>query len=139
MPEVVYVGLGDSLRQRLDQHLVKRDSSLTSGASAVVLNAEFVTEIRWWQSSAFADRTQLVAAELVAVFEPVLMSRGAVPAVAKQLAADPVFRQAMSSLFTGPAAGRLYLHRLESLQERIAELERRADLLEPRFEAPPDA
>ena len=45
---VAYVGLGSKLRGRVEQHLVRRDSSVTTGVSAVSLNPDKVTEVRWW-------------------------------------------------------------------------------------------
>ena len=40
---VVYVA--GKLKQRVEQHLVRRDSSVTTGASAVCLNPDLVTEV----------------------------------------------------------------------------------------------
>lgn len=42
---VAYVGVADRLRQRVEQHLEKRDSSVTTGASAVGLNADRVMKV----------------------------------------------------------------------------------------------
>ena len=50
---VAYVGLGSKLRSRVEQHLIRRDSSVTTGVSAVSLNPDFVTEVRWWEYPAF--------------------------------------------------------------------------------------
>jgi excinuclease UvrABC nuclease subunit len=44
---VAYVGLATKLKSRVEQHLVRRDSSVTTGVSAVSLNPEYVTEVRW--------------------------------------------------------------------------------------------
>lgn len=40
---VAYVGVAGKLKQRITQHLVRRDSSVTTGASAVSLNPDLVT------------------------------------------------------------------------------------------------
>lgn len=75
---VAYVGLAKKLRGRVDQHLVRRDSSVTTGVSAVSLNSDFVTQVRWWTHPDFDKQDILEAAELVAfdVLEPSLRSRG---------------------------------------------------------------
>lgn len=40
---VAYVGIGKSLKSRAIQHLVRRDSSVTTGTSAVRLDPDYVT------------------------------------------------------------------------------------------------
>ena len=91
---VAYVGLGTKLKGRVEQHLVRRDSSVTTGVSAVSLNPEKVTEVRWWEHSDFEKQDVLEAAELVAfdVLEPALRSRGGITDRAKQLYAEEEFR-----------------------------------------------
>jgi hypothetical protein len=42
---VAYVGIADSLKARVEQHLVRRDSSVATGTSAVCLNPDYVTEV----------------------------------------------------------------------------------------------
>src|SRR3954464_15241917 len=73
---VAYVGLADNLRSRIKQHLVNRDSSVTTGTGAVGLNADYIRAVGWWVDESFSDRTALQAAELVAfdVLEPALRS-----------------------------------------------------------------
>ena len=44
---IAYVGIGDELKCRVHQHLVKRDSSVVTGTSAVGLNPDYITEVRW--------------------------------------------------------------------------------------------
>jgi hypothetical protein len=75
-----YVGIGGDLRERVSQHLVKRDSSVVTGTTAVGLNPDHVREVDWWEHEGFSDRERLEAAELVAfdVFDPALRSRGRV-------------------------------------------------------------
>jgi hypothetical protein len=48
-----YVGIADNLKRRVMQHLVRGDSSVATGTSAVVLNPDYVTEVRWWSMKAF--------------------------------------------------------------------------------------
>jgi hypothetical protein len=125
---VAYVGMGEKLRQRVTQHLVRRDSSVVTGVSAVALIPDLVTEVRWWEHPDLAkDDASLQAAELIAfeVLEPALRSRGAVQDQAKQLLEDSAFREKMLTLFRGDPAGRLVIQTLQDALERIAELEQR--------------
>src|SRR6476660_7223155 len=77
---VAYVGIADDLRGRINQHLLRRDSSVTTGVSAVALNPDLVSEIRWWLDPRFAQREVLEAGEQIAfqVLNPALRSRGGV-------------------------------------------------------------
>jgi hypothetical protein len=128
---VAYVGLASNLRQRLTQHLIRRDSSVVTGTSAVSLNPDLIIEVRWWEHPDFARPEMLEAAELVAfdVLEPVLRSRGAITERARLLHRDEAFRERMRQVFLGDA-GRLTLPTLQQALERISELERRLVLLE---------
>jgi hypothetical protein len=133
---VAYVGMGSNLKKRIEQHLRWRDSSIVTGVSAVSLNPELVTEVRWWEHPEFTDKIVLLAAELVAfnVLEPALRSRGGITAAAKQLSDDAVFKARMTSLFSGEATGRLVISTLQSALERIADLERRVLSLESKMQ-----
>jgi excinuclease UvrABC nuclease subunit len=42
---VAYVGIAGHLKRRLEQHLIRRDSSVTTGTSVVSLNPELVTKL----------------------------------------------------------------------------------------------
>jgi hypothetical protein len=129
---VAYVGVADKLKNRIRQHLVRRDSSVTTGTSAAGLNPDYVTEVRWWEHSTFADRYVLEAAELVAFdeLEPALRSRGKVTDSAKQLYSDNSWRQEMFRLFSSEPTGYLIIPSLLDALDRIADLERRVELLE---------
>jgi hypothetical protein len=129
---VAYVGMGSTLKQRIEQHLIRRDSSVVTGTSAVSLNPDLVTEVRWWEHPKFTDRTVLLAAELVAfdVLEPALRSRGGITAEARNLYSDESFSGQMRSLFSYKAMGQLVIPTLQSALERIEELERRVAALE---------
>lgn len=133
---VAYVGIADVLKRRVGQHLVRRDSSVVTGASAVSLNPDLVTEVRWWEHPEFAERRILQAAELVAfdVLEPALRSRGGITTEAKQLYADEKFNKRMKALFTGYATGQLVISTLQSALERISQLEQRVISLEQKFQ-----
>lgn len=133
---VAYVGTGGKLRDRIEQHLIRRDSSVTTGTSAVSLNPALVTEVRWWEHPEFSDKAVRLAAELVAfdVLEPALRSRGGITTAAKQLYEDVDFKARMTSLFSGEATGRLAISTLQSAFERISDLERRVLLLESKMQ-----
>jgi hypothetical protein len=75
---VAYVGIAGNLKNRIGQHLVRRDSSVTTGTGAVRLDPDHVREVAWWSSPFFDDRCRLEAAELLAfeVLNPTLRSRG---------------------------------------------------------------
>lgn len=132
---VAYVGVGDNFRRRIEQHLVRRDSSVTTGTSAAMLNPDYVTEARWWEHPDFAERDKLEAAELVAfnVLQPCLRSRGGTRQTSAQLYATPEFTERMHALLTGEPAGRLVIPTLEDALERIAALEQRIAELEKRL------
>ncbi len=52
---VAYVGSAGELTSRLIQHFVRRDSSAVTGRSAVGLNPDFITEVRWRQHPDFCQ------------------------------------------------------------------------------------
>jgi hypothetical protein len=124
---VAYVGIADNLKRRIDQHLVKRDSSVTTGTTAVGLHSEHVREVVWWEHPDFTDRHVLHAAELVAfaTLDPALRSRGGVSSKAREHYERDQFQNAMRRVFEGPPTGRLVLPSLATLSERVAALERR--------------
>jgi ribonuclease HI len=128
---VAYVGLADNLRRRVKQHLVNRDSSVTTGTSAAGLNPDQIRAVEWWTDPGFSDRTTLAAAELVAfdVLQPALRSRGGITAAAQTLANDDGFRGRIKTLL-GTPSGRLDIPQLMDVIERLAELEARIALLE---------
>jgi hypothetical protein len=131
---VAYVGIAGHLRSRIEQHLVRRDSSVATGVAAAALNPDLVTEVRWWEHPAFADRGHREAAELVAfdVLEPTLRSRGGVGEAARALHADATFNTAMHQLFTGDPTGQLVIPSLQDALDRLEQLEARVRVLEAR-------
>jgi hypothetical protein len=129
---VAYVGIGDDLRRRVTQHLVDRNSSVTTGTGAVGLHPDHVRSVEWWEHTSFSDRIELAAAELVAfeVLDPALRSRGGIPAEARERAGNEGFRATMIELFRGEPAGRLVLPSFAALAERVTALERRLERIE---------
>src|SRR5688572_28603163 len=102
-----YVGIAGNLRNRIHQYLVRRDSSVTTGTSAVVLNVDYITEVRWWTDPYFVQRPILEAAELVAfdVLDPILRSRGVISEQARQIYARDGFVDQIRVLIEGDPAG----------------------------------
>lgn len=133
---VAYVGIADRLKDRIGQHLIRRDSSIVTGVSTVGLNPDLVTEVRWWTHPDFSDRAVLQAGELLAfdVLEPALRSRGGITGEAKTLYNTSEFRDRMLPLFAGSPAGHLVRPTLHDAMLRIAELEREVALLKERIE-----
>jgi hypothetical protein len=129
---VAYVGIGGKLKSRIVQHLVRKDSSVTTGTTATSLNPEHVTQVRWWEAKEFTDEDSLHAAEVVAirVLDPALRSRGSVRSKALELLADPLFDRTYSALFEGEPTGVLHVPSLTGALERIAQLEQRICSLE---------
>jgi len=129
---VAYVGTTKRLKQRIVQHLVNRDSSVTTGTSAAGLNAGYVRKIVWWENSRFDDQDFLRAAELVAfdVLDPALRSRGQVTDRAKKLHTSKDFHKKMKDVFQAEPAGELNIPSLEDALDRIDELEKRIASLE---------
>ena len=82
---VAYVGLSKNLRNRIKQHIIRRDSSVTTGVSATILNPDKISRICWWQHASFSDEDRRKAAEIVAfeVLKPTLRSRGKITDRAK--------------------------------------------------------
>ena len=134
-PYVAYVGVTGNLKNRINQHLIRRDSNITSGTSAVTLNPNFVTEVRWWRANKFHKKVVREAAEVVAlqVLEPTLRSRGLTTGLALELSTDPEFQNQMEVLFSGPPEGTLILPNLTDALDRIMQLENKVETLESKL------
>ena len=63
---IAYVGSTGNLRNRVSQHLEYRNSSVTTGASAGVLNPDYIDSCVWWTHPNFPDRLGKESAELIA-------------------------------------------------------------------------
>jgi len=114
---VAYVGIADHLKSRIQQHLVRRDSSVATGTSAVVLNPDYITELKWWEHPEFSERAFLEAAELAAfdVFEPSLRSRGRISHKSKELYENNDFREKMREFFSSERSMNTYDHSITKL------------------------
>lgn len=129
---IAYVAAGDVLLRRVLEQLVIRDPLLVRESPAVALLPFHVTEIRWWEHTAFEQRHALLAAELVArdLFDPPLTGRGRTSAQAFALYRDAGFREQISGLLGSEPRGRLVLPTLEDALDRLAGLELRVTALE---------
>ncbi len=130
---VAYVGIADKLRKRIEQHIIRRDSSVTTSTSTACLNPEYISELRWWQHTDFVKRDLLEAAELIAfnLFDPILRSRGKITKRSLKLRNDEKFQREITHLLSSEAKGQLIfltlqdaLSKIEMLEKRIAAIER---------------
>lgn len=127
---VAYVGMASNLRQRLVHHLVERDSSVVTGASAVSLNPDKVSEVRWWVHEDFDKYLQ--EAELVAfeVLQPVLRSRQTKSPPVQFIASQNPFAKRMCKVFSGSPSGRIKIPSFHDVLEKLSELEQRIRCIE---------
>ena len=127
---VAYVGIAGHLKQRIIQHLIRRDSSVATGTSAVNLNPDFVSKICWWENSDFWKADHLKAAEMVAfeVLNPALRSRGAVDNAGMSLFEDETFKNKYVEFFEGEPTDTIEFPSLTDAMEKIKTIE--AKLLE---------
>jgi hypothetical protein len=127
-----YVGIADKLRNRIEQHLVRRDSSVATSTSAIGLNPDYVTELQWWGHQKFVDRNILEAAELIAfdIFKPTLRSRGKITGKARELYDQKEFKEEMKKLLKREAMGQLVFQTLQDALDRIEQIEDRIKALE---------
>ena len=134
LPEgwVAYVGQAGNLARRLAQHLERRDSSVTTGTSAVGLHVDYITRAVWWVHSDFSNKYRRLAAELIAfdIFNPALRSRGGISQEARDLLEDPRFVTDMKTLLRGEPAGEYRPPSLPNLADRLANIEARLKRLE---------
>jgi hypothetical protein len=128
---VAYIGIADKLRQRISQHLVRRDSSIVTGTSIVSLNPDYVTALKWWEIPDFSSREYLEAAEEIAfkIFDPVLRSRGNLTERGDILLKSEEFNKKMETLFNNDPSGSLEFPDFQDLLERLNNLEMKFEKL----------
>ncbi len=126
---IAYVGVTKNIRQRLLQHLVRKDSSIVTGASAVSLDPDRVTEVRWWLHPLFEQ--YMAEAEVVAfrILDPVLRSRQKVSAPVEFIADREDFARQVEAVFSKPPSGSVEIPTYQELLHRVAELEKAVRML----------
>ena len=129
---VAYVGIAGKLKQRIVQHLIRRDSSVATGTSAVSLNPDQLTRIEWWEHPKFERTVNRKAAEMVAfdILQPALRSRGRDDSAGREVMAQASFRESMEVLFKGQPSGAVDFLTLADALQRIDQLERQIKALE---------
>ena len=122
---IAYIGIAGVLKRRVRQHLLQRNSSVSTGASAVSLIPEHVTEIRWWEHKAFSVDAVLKAAEQIAseLLNPTLRTRGKLDNAAEKMTRNNRFRKGMELLFSGEPTGTIQFPTLSDAMDRIRSLE----------------
>jgi hypothetical protein len=132
---VAYVGIANNLKRRIEQHLVNRDSSITTGTSAACLNPDYVTEVSWFSHPKFYDRNTLIAAELVAFdyFQPALRSRGNLPEIPLEMYHRVDFQEEIEKILRQGPTGNLCIQTSHEALKRIDRLEKRIMQLEKKF------
>jgi len=130
---IAYVGHTHTLRKRINDHLIARDTAIQTGLSAENLNPDHVVEVRWWQHPSFGERRFHEAAELIAFEElkPALRSQAQELKGARRTLEDRSFPEdEIRSLLSGEPTGRFVVPSLPGALERIEELEQRLSALE---------
>lgn len=125
---VAYVGIANNLRQRAEQHLIKHDSSVTTGPSAVKLETQYISKMEWWGDRVLEGIVKREAAELVFsdLLQPVLVSRGNPRKDSRELFGNKSFYESMRNLKEKPSGVLILLtaeERIQKLEDRIAYLE----------------
>ena len=120
-----YIGLSNKLRESVSQHLLKRDSSVATGASAISLNPDKIAECHWWIHESFGTREYLEAAELIAFerFNPTLVSRGSPSTKALDISNNEDFKKQMEKLFSNVPSGYIKFYDLSWAVNKIKQLE----------------
>ena len=131
-----YIGLSGRLRDRISQHLLRRDSSVSTGVSSVSLNPDNIEECHWWVHEIFDDRDYLEAAELIAfeIFQPTLVSRGKPSSKAVEIIKREDFKDKMKNLFSNIPSGYIRFYDISWTVEKIKELEKEINELKKKIE-----
>lgn len=99
-----YVGISSNVQSRISQHLEYRNSSVTTGGSAVSIDPHLVGGCRCWCAPEFEDKPFLLAAEIAAIqiLDPVLRSRGAKHVEGARLASTSDFLIRIAEILQNP-------------------------------------
>lgn len=126
-----YVGISGNVQNRVSQHLEYRNSSVTTGGSAVSIDPHLVGGCRCWCVTEFEDKSFLTAAELVAIqmLDPVLRSRGAQHLEGARLAATSEFASRIAEIIRRPTV-EVSFPDITELARKVELLSRRVDALE---------
>ena len=126
--DVIYVGQGGNLRDRIKQHLINRDTSVTVVSAPIMLNPDKVSHVHyWWNHESFSDENKRKAAESVAfkVLKPSLRSRGKVSEKVKNILKNQQFCNDMVRLFNGDPDGTYRPTTLDNLADMVCKLHER--------------
>ena len=120
-----YIGLSNKLRERVSQHLLKRESSVATVATAISLNPDKIAECHWWIHESFGAREYLEAAELIAFerFNLTLVSRVTPSTRTLEISNDEVFKKQMDKLFSNVPSCYIKFYDLSWAINKIKELE----------------
>ena len=129
--DVAYVGLSKNLHDRIDQHLYLRDSSVTTGVQATLLNPDQIARVDYWLDAIFEDPDTLRAAEVIAfeVFTPSLRSRGRNTKAATAMLEDVDFVRQVKSIINAPPSGSHTPQNLPNLWRLVEELSTEVGIL----------
>lgn len=132
---VAYVGIAGRLKQRIVQHLIRRDSSVTTGTSAVNLNPDQVISLSWWVHTDFDETVKLKSAEIMAfeILNPALRSRAGADSAGAALLDDKEFYTKMKNLFNGNPSGTVEFVSLADALTEISKLKARLETIEKRL------
>lgn len=126
---IAYIGIATKLKQRIKQHLVRQDSSVTTGQSAVIINPDNIKFVKWWEDALFSDKDYLIAAEEIAIdiLKPIYRSLKGISTEnpALKLLNDEKFVNKTTQIFQKKPTGIFTIQTLDDAIIRISELEKR--------------
>ena len=122
---LAYVGVADKLRQRVEQHLIKHDSTASKGKLEIME----LTKLKWWEDARFSDRAKLEAAELVFLRElPHGLSDMGDPRMdLEKLFFNSKFYDSIKELIKNPTGIMVILNtdeKIQTLEKRVRQLEK---------------
>lgn len=133
---VAYVGSTDNLQERVNHHLILRNTSVTTGTKAASLDPDYVTGIKWWECKDFSDEDYREAAEIVAfkILDPTLRSRGNHSTESKELENNADFRKKIQLLLDQKPSGEREFPDFQDLLDKLNEMENEIKSLKNRIE-----